>query len=123
MMSCPKAGGEATIKRIIRYLKGRPRVAIRYKIQESSGNQVVFTDSDWEGCRQTGKNTSGGLILPSEVFVKLRSKTQGPVARINGEKTSMPQCHKSRQACYTFTHYSPTRLGTCHVKRKRDVTG
>ena len=33
-MSNPKEGDDLLIKRIIRYLKGKPRVAIRYKFQE-----------------------------------------------------------------------------------------
>ena len=46
-MSCPKEGDDKVIKRIIRYLKGKPRVAIRYKCQEASEGVTAFTDSDW----------------------------------------------------------------------------
>ena len=46
MMGCPKVGSDIIIKRIIRYLKGRPRVAIRYRFQEPSENLIVFTDSE-----------------------------------------------------------------------------
>ncbi len=35
-MSNPKEGDDMIVKRIIRYLKGKPRVAIRYKFQEES---------------------------------------------------------------------------------------
>jgi hypothetical protein len=58
-MSCPKEGDDLLIKRIIRYLKGKPRVAIRYKFQEESEGITVFTDSDWAGDQTTRKSTSG----------------------------------------------------------------
>ena len=48
-MSCPKEGDDHLIKRIIRYLKGKPRVAIRYVFLEESEGITVFTDSDWAG--------------------------------------------------------------------------
>jgi hypothetical protein len=52
-MSNPKEGDDMIIKRIIRYLKGKPRVAIRYKFQEESEGIVVYTDSDWAGDIET----------------------------------------------------------------------
>jgi hypothetical protein len=48
-MSCPTEGDDQLIKRIVRYLKGKPRVAIRYKFQGESEGITVFTDSDWAG--------------------------------------------------------------------------
>ena len=50
------------IKRIIRYLKGKPRVAIRYQFQEESENIFDFIDSDWAGDVKTRKSTSGGVV-------------------------------------------------------------
>jgi len=54
-MSCPKEGHDQLIKRIIRYLKGKPRVAIRYEFQEESEGIIVFTDSDWAGDKNIRK--------------------------------------------------------------------
>ena len=50
------------VKRIIRYLKGKPRVAIRYKFQEESENITVYTDSDWAGDEVTRRSTSRGVV-------------------------------------------------------------
>ena len=61
-MSCPKEGDDKLIKRIIRYLKGKQRVAIRYKFQEESEGIVVYTDSDWAGDIESRKSTSGGVV-------------------------------------------------------------
>ena len=61
-MSMPKEGDEQIIKRIIRYLKGKPRVAIRYQFQEEPEGLVVYTDSDWAGDITTRKSTSGVVV-------------------------------------------------------------
>ena len=42
-MSDPQEGEDQMIKRIIRYLKGKPRVAIRYQFQDETENIVVYT--------------------------------------------------------------------------------
>ena len=56
-MSDPKEGDDLLIKRIIRYLKGKPRVAIRYKFQDESEGITIFTDSDWAGDQTTRNKT------------------------------------------------------------------
>ena len=61
-MSDLQEGDEQMIKRIIRYLKGKPRVAIRYQFQEESEGIVVYIDSDWAGDVKTRKSTSGGVV-------------------------------------------------------------
>ena len=43
-MSNPLEGDDVLIKRVIRYLKGRPRVAILYRLQETEPDVVVMTD-------------------------------------------------------------------------------
>ena len=63
-MSNPKEGDEVIIKRIIRYLKGKPRVAIRYQFQEETEGIIVYTDSDWAGDASSRKSTSGGGGVP-----------------------------------------------------------
>ena len=61
-MSCPNEGGDQLIKRVIRYLLGKPIVVIRYKFQEASEGITVFTYSDWAGDKATRKSTSGGVV-------------------------------------------------------------
>ena len=61
-MSNPMEGDEHVVKRIIRYLKGKPRVAIRYEFQEDPNTLTVFTDSDWAGDEKTRRSTSGGVV-------------------------------------------------------------
>ena len=39
----------------------------------------AYTDSDWAGCRQTGKSTSGGAVTIGEHFIKAWATTQACV--------------------------------------------
>ncbi len=68
------------IKRIIRYLKGKPRVAIRYKFQEESEGIVVYTDSDWAGDIETRKSTSGGVVCRGSHTISWWCKLQSNIA-------------------------------------------
>ena len=62
-MRNPKEGDEAIIKRIIRNLKGKPRVAIRHQFQEESEGIIVYTESDWAGDLSIRKSTSGCVCV------------------------------------------------------------
>ena len=66
--------------RIIRYLKGRPRVAISYEFQESSTGLVVFTDSDWAGDEVTRRSTSGGVVCKGNHTIHWWCKLQARLA-------------------------------------------
>ena len=52
-------GDDMLINSVIRYLKGRPRVALQYCFQEPYPEIVVMTDSDWAGDEATRRSTSG----------------------------------------------------------------
>jgi hypothetical protein len=79
-MSCPKEGHDQLIKRIIRYLKGKPRVAIRYEFQEESEGIIVFTDSDWAGDKTTRKSTSSGVVCRGKHTISWWCKLQSNIA-------------------------------------------
>ena len=79
-MSNPKEGDEAIIKRIIRYLKGKPRVAIRYQFQEETEGIIVYTDSDWAGDPSSRKSTSGGVVCRGHHTLSWWCKLQSNIA-------------------------------------------
>ena len=68
-MSNPKEGDELIIKRIIRYLKGKPRVAIRYQFQDESDGIVVYTTPTGPETHRLARAQAGGgcavAITPS----------------------------------------------------------
>ena len=46
---------------------------------------MAYSDSDWAGCRQTGKSTSGGVIMIGDHFIKGWSRTQNHVTTGSAE--------------------------------------
>ena len=45
----------------------------------------TYSDSDWAGCRYSGKNTSGGAVIVGEHFLKSWSSTQSGIALSSAE--------------------------------------
>ena len=83
-MSKPTELGLSGLKRLGRYLEGKPRLIFRYPWQEAT--QVdVYSDTDWAGCLRTRKSTSGGVVLLGGHLIKSWSSTQALVALSSGE--------------------------------------
>ena len=79
-MSSPTRSSWAKLKRLGRYLVGRPRVLWRFPWKEEVGEWKVYTDSDWAGEVKTRKSTSGGLIALGDHCLKTWSNTQDAIA-------------------------------------------
>ena len=62
------------------YLVRRHAVVYRFEWQEDKCAMMLYTDSDWAGCRRTRKSTSGGVILIGSHCIKSWSHTQGTLA-------------------------------------------
>ncbi len=83
-MANPKANSWENIKRVVRYLKGEPRVVYEYNWQNHE-DISVYVDTDWAGCFKTRKSTSGGVIMRGGHVLKHWSSTQQTVALSSGE--------------------------------------
>ena len=53
--------------------------------RERGGGITSYSDSDWAGCRVTGKSTSGGAILLGSHFMRGWSRTQNHVTMSSAE--------------------------------------
>ena len=84
-MSCPKAEDWHALKRIGKYLKGRPRLVMKFGWQAQIVTAVTYTDSDWAGCAKTAKSTSGGLVTLGKHLIKSYSRQQRTVALSSAE--------------------------------------
>jgi len=84
-MAKPRKGDVEAAKRLARYLVGRPRVVCWFKRQERPGQTEGWSDSDWAGCLETRKSTSGGLIKWGTHVLKTWSVTQNVIALSSGE--------------------------------------
>ena len=78
-MSKPNNANWHELKRLGRYIKGKPRAIQIFKssrLGDNNGILNAFSDSDWAGCRRSGKSTSGGCIMRGAHFLKGWSRTQ-----------------------------------------------
>lgn len=85
MMATPTKGGWKKLKRVGRYLISQPRGVNIYPWQGTQTGLDGYTDSDWAGCRVTGRSTSGGAIMIGKHFIKSWSRTQKCVTLSSAE--------------------------------------
>src|SRR3990170_5417825 len=75
----PRASHLAAVKRILRYLKGQPKLGIWYP-SEGNVDLVAYSDADYGGCNQSRKSTSGGCQFLGGRIVSWQCKKQVSVA-------------------------------------------
>ena len=80
--------------RLARYLSKFPILEIRYKWQDFPGILNCFSDSDWAGCLQSRRSTSGGRIFFGKHWIRHWSKLQPCVSLSSAEAEfySMVRC-------------------------------
>ena len=84
-MAAPTARDAEALKRLARYLLGRPRLVLHYAWQSCPKDIEVYTDSDWAGCVRTRKSTSGGVAMRGAHVLKTWCGTQATVALSSAE--------------------------------------
>ena len=73
------------LKRLGRYLVEHRRTVMRYDWQGHEPEITGYSDSDWAGCRATGKSTSGGALMIGSHFIKGWARTQNHVTLSSAE--------------------------------------
>jgi len=84
-MSNPRVKDLQALKRLARYLIGCPRMVCEYRAQSMPKIIETWCDSDWAGCPDTRKSTSGGITLWGQHPIKAWSTTQNVIALSSGE--------------------------------------
>ena len=86
-MSCPRDEDFVSLKRLVRFIVGIERVEWEYPWQdEECGTELkVFVDSDWAGCCDSRRSTSGGILMLGRHPLRTWSSTQAVVATSSGE--------------------------------------
>jgi hypothetical protein len=84
-MSSPRNGGWVSLKRVVRYLLGKPRLVWRFVWQDAPKCVSALSDSNWAGCHDTRKSTSGACIMHGSHLIKAYSRTQSNIALSSGE--------------------------------------
>ena len=84
-MAKPTQRGWEVLKRIVRYIKGCPRIVQRFPWEDRSHSMDAYADSDWAGDKRTLKSTSGGVIVWGQHVLKTWSTSQSTLALSSGE--------------------------------------
>ncbi|GJU72546.1 hypothetical protein Tco_1263951 [Tanacetum coccineum] len=75
----PKTSHLLVVKRIFRYLKGKPSLGLWYS-KDSPLELVAYTDSDYAGATQDRKSTTGGCQFLGNRLISWQCKKQTVVA-------------------------------------------
>jgi hypothetical protein len=84
-MGTPRVKDAKRLIRFAKYLLTRPRHVTRYDYQRWNGCLNIWSDTDYAGCRETRKSTSGGLITIGDHVIRFWSSTQKVIALSSGE--------------------------------------
>ena len=84
-MSNPRVRDWHALIRLGKYIKGRPRMIMKYDWQSPVTVAVTYTDSDWVGCIKTAKSTSGGIVTIGKHIIKSYSRQQKTIALSSAE--------------------------------------
>ena len=75
-MANPRVCDWSLLKKVGRYLLHRPRLVLHFKWQKKQSCLDGYTDSDWGGCTQSRRSTSGAVIMIGRHPIKSYSKQQ-----------------------------------------------
>jgi len=87
------------IKRVLRYINGTKNHGILYD-RSLPINLKGYSDSDWAGCRNSRKSTSGYIFLVAGGAVSWRSKRQTCVALSSCEAEYVAMCLATRESIW-----------------------
>ena len=73
------------LKKVAKYLVGRPRFVQLFRWQMMPSELTAYSDSDWAGDREIRKSTSGGMVMLGIHMIKSWSSTQQVIALSSGE--------------------------------------
>ncbi|CAE7515888.1 unnamed protein product [Symbiodinium natans] len=84
-MKEPTEWAWADLKRLVRYLRGNPRLIYEYHPQRFSKEIVMYCDSDHAGCLITRRSTTGLVTMLGSHCVKHSSNVQSTISLSSGE--------------------------------------
>ena len=86
--SVPNRNSMGKLKRVVRYLAGKPRLLHCYNWGKEKLDQQyleIYVDTDFAGCKETRRSTNGGVCLLGGCNVRQWAKTQTTLALSSGE--------------------------------------
>ncbi|XP_047342791.1 uncharacterized mitochondrial protein AtMg00810-like [Impatiens glandulifera] len=95
-MQSPTTTHWTVVKRILRYLRHTPRHGLLIR-PSSSLDIYAFSDSDWAGCPDDRRSTTGYCIFLSDNLISWNSKKQQVVARSSTESEYRTLTHATAE--------------------------
>jgi hypothetical protein len=83
-MHDPREPHLTAMKRILRYLQGMPDYGLLL-CRSSGSDLIVYTDTDWAGCPNTRRSTSGYAVFLGDNLIFWSAKRQTVVSRSSAE--------------------------------------
>ena len=121
-MSRPTQRAWELLKRVGRYLKGRPRVIWRYDWQTPVEVLDMHSDANWAGCRSSRKSSSGGTIAIGGHLIRAYSKTQAVTAKSSGESDLYAVVRASSDALGILTLLADLGCSTMRASAGMDAS-
>ena len=94
-MASPRSSDLVDLKRVVRYVRYRPRAELRF-LRRAVGNSEVFldlfVDSDWAGCLATRRSTTGLIAMLGDHCIKHASLLQSQIGLSSGEAEFYALC-------------------------------
>ncbi len=84
-MSAPTEANFRDLKRLGRYLRGKPRAVTVFMPQKLCQELVVYCDSDFAGCLRTRRSTTGMIVMLGSHCVKASTHLQSTISLSSGE--------------------------------------
>ncbi|GJX82001.1 ribonuclease H-like domain-containing protein [Tanacetum coccineum] len=105
----PKTSHLLAVKRIFRYLKGKPSLGLWYP-KDSPLELVAYTDSDYAGATQDRKSTTGGCQFLGSRLISWQCKKQTVVATSTTEAEYVAAANCCGQGYGLFIKATKTKL-------------
>ena len=88
------------IKRVLRYVKGTINHGLVFNDQNENFKLEAFSDSDWAGCVETRKSTSGNMCRLGNAIIAWKSKKQPIVALSSTEAEYIALCAATQEVAW-----------------------
>ena len=115
-LHAPTAGDQARCKRTLRYIAGTMALTTGIYPRDGDFQISAFADADLGGCADTGRSTSGGVVLLNGSIIHAWSKQQGTVALSSAEAEYVAVARAASEVLFVENW-----LGEMWVKHKQSV--
>jgi hypothetical protein len=83
-MHNPTTAHQGLVKRILRYIRGTTALGLHLR-RSSHSDLTAYSDTDWAGCPDTRRSTSGYCVFMGDSLISWSSKRQTTVSRSSAE--------------------------------------